>query len=103
MFLESHVTELVMTKQKSLIGMELDCSLRTIESSQLTRLNRSFYHPNSYAVNKPHDAPKSEFTTIPSFIFGTLSNLPNIYKTLDLNINNLLLSRESVISHIPIK
>lgn len=90
-----------MTKQKSFIGMELDSSVRTIEASQLSRLNRAFFQPNAYA-NKPSEH-KIEFTSLPPFLFGSLSNLPHIYKTLELNINNLLLSRESVISHLPVK
>lgn len=91
-----------MIKQKSLVGTELDSSIRTIEASQLTRLNRAFSQPNVYAFNKPSEQ-KVEFTHLPPFLFGSLSNLPHIYKMLELNINNLLLSRESVISHVPIK
>ena len=37
-----------MTRQKSLIGMEIDCNFRTIEASQLTRIYRAFNQPNPY-------------------------------------------------------
>lgn len=90
----------MMTKQKSLIGMELDCTTRTIEASQLNRLNRAFHQPNSYIPHRNGEHGKNEpYQCLPPFMLGNLINLPRVYKALGLNINNVLLSRETVIDH----
>lgn len=91
-----------MTKQKSLIGMELDCSFRTIEASQIDRLNRAFYQPNSFSSpNFAREPNKGEpYNFLPPFLVGNLVNLPLVYKALGLNIKNVLLSRESIVNHL---
>lgn len=86
-----------MTRQKSFIGMEIDCTARTIEAFQLKRVRSTFSHPN-LSSQKPHEQ-KNEDVFLPPFLLGNLINLPAIYKTLGLNINNVLLSRESIITH----
>jgi hypothetical protein len=87
-----------MIKQKSLIGMELDFSFRTIEVSHLNRLNQALVTPHN--LTKPSEVSKTEaFHYFPPFLIGNLINLPAVYKALGLNINHLLLSRESVICH----
>lgn len=89
-----------MTRQKSLIGMEVDCTFRTIEVSQISRLHRAFNNPNAFTSPKKQDIHNSEPNRhLPSFLLGNLVNLPTVYKALGLNINNVLLSRESIISH----
>lgn len=82
-----------MTKQKSLIGTELDCILRTVEISHINRLDSIFNQASQ----------KNTHLLYPSFLLGNLINLPKIYKVLSLNINNVLLSRESIISHKALK
>src|SRR5207247_1381633 len=42
------------------------------------------------------------FTAMPCFLLGNLMDLPKIYRALGLNIKNVLVSRESVISHLPL-
>lgn len=89
-----------MTKQKSLIGMELDCSFHTIEASQINRLNQALLSPHHPASGKSLDPSKTElYHCLPPFLLGSLVNLPVVYRTLGLNINCVLLSRESIISH----
>jgi hypothetical protein len=88
-----------MTKQKSLIGTELDCTFRTIEASQVNRLDGIFNQPNSTLIGKNQESNKGLIQLYPSFLLGNLINLPKVYKALGLNINNVLLSRESIISH----
>lgn len=93
-----------MTKQKSLIGMELDCSFHTIEASQINRLNHAFYMPNYFSTGKTEEPITSEpYHYLPPFLLGNLVNLFTIYKVLGLNINNVLLSRESIIYHLLLK
>lgn len=83
----------MMTKQKALIGTELDKSFHSIEASRITRLNHAF------AV----DSDVEPVQSFPPFLMGNLINLPMLYKTLGLNINHVLLSRESVIAHHALK
>ena len=94
-----------MSKQKSLIGMQIDSCQKTIEASQLNRLNRSFFQPNSFELDQEQARHNNSepFSYLPTFLLGNLINLPSIYKTLGLNINNVLLSRESVTCHHPIE
>jgi hypothetical protein len=91
-----------MIKQKSLIGTELSCTIRTIEASQLIRLSHAFYQPNAFLFSKDEKS-LDPYAHMPVFLLGNLISLPKIYKALGLNINNILLSRESVISHLPIR
>jgi hypothetical protein len=93
----------MMTKQKSLIGIELDCSSYTIEPSQINRLNHALFLPNYLSSKKPEDMISEPYHHLPPFLVGTLINLPSVYKTLGLNINNILLSRESIINHIALR
>jgi|GEM_PF-2135603 len=89
-----------MTRQKSLIGMEIDSTLRIIEASQLTRLYHAFNQPNYFSQNVAHTTVRDESSLLlPCFLLGNLVNLPTIYRALGLNINNILLSRESVVNH----
>jgi hypothetical protein len=90
----------MMIRQKSLIGMELDCTYRTIEASQISQIHRVFYQSNSFSPLKTLDTNKYEpYHHIPPFLLGNLVSLPVVYRALGLNINNVLLSRESIISH----
>ncbi len=89
-----------MIKQKSLIGMELDFSVRIIEASHLNRLNQALTSPQPPTTIKVPDSTKPEgYHHYPPFLLGNLINLPMVYKTLGLNINHVLLSRESLICH----
>jgi len=93
-----------MIRQKSLIGTEIDCTFRTIEESQLTRLHHAIHQSSSFFSAKPDASSKDEtFHHLPAFLLGNLINLPKVYKALGLNINNILLSRESVTHHRPLK
>jgi hypothetical protein len=86
-----------MNKQKLLIGTELDSFSRTIELSFISRLNAVFNQSGSFSLvgtNLEH--------TYPAFLLGNLINMSKIYKLLNVHINNILLSRESIISHKPI-
>lgn len=91
-----------MIKQKSLIGTELNCTIRTIEASQLSRIGHALYQPNSF-VPGPKEKTIDAYNHIPTFLLGNLISLPKIYQILGLNINTILLSRESVISHLPVR
>lgn len=91
-----------MIKQKSLIGTELNCTIQTIEASQLTRLSHAFHQPNPFSLGPKEKAPEP-YVHMPIFLIGNLIGLPKIYRALQLNINNILLSRESVISHLPVR
>jgi hypothetical protein len=92
-----------MTRQKSLIGMELDCSFKTIEESQFYRLNHALEQPNLYLNHNAKKVIKWPFQhCFPTFLIGNLINLSTIYKTLSLNISNILLSRESIINPRPL-
>jgi hypothetical protein len=92
--------DLLMIKQKSLIGMELDCSLHTVEANQLNRLNLVFNSANPLGSNKGVEPSKVDlYHYLPPFLLGNLINMAAVYKTLGLNINNVLLSRESIICH----
>ncbi len=93
-----------MIKQKSLIGMELDFSFRTIEASHLNRVNQTFSLANNLNSMKVMPATiNHSLQFFPPFLIGNLINLPGIYKALALNINHLLLSRESIICHHHVK
>lgn len=91
-----------MTRQRSLIGMELDCAHRIIEASQMKWLERIFRQSNIPLPTRSLDGQKEEPHFFPQFLLGNLVNLSTIYKTLGLNVNNILLSRETVTSHRPI-
>ena len=84
-----------MTKQISLIGTELDCTTRTIEPSQLARFAALYQLPGS--EKKPENL--SQPSVAPSFWLGNLMNLSKVYKALELNINNVLHSRETIMHH----
>jgi hypothetical protein len=88
-----------MIKQKSLIGMELDFSFRTIEAGHLNRLNQALFSSSANLSKTPETNKSEGYQNYPPFLLGNLINLPTIYKTLSLNINQLLLSRESIICH----
>lgn len=97
------LAEVIMIKQKSLIGTELNCTIRTIEASQLLRLGHALYQPNSFTDKRDQKPIAELYSHMPIFLLGNLINLPKIYKALGLNINNILLSRESVVSHLPVR
>lgn len=89
-----------MIKQKSLIGLEVDRSIHTIERSKFDRLHHAFADPSI-----PHTHPsttKNETVFMPNFLAGSLINLPMIYSILGLNSHYALLSRESIICHLPL-
>jgi len=77
--------------------MELDCAHRIIEASQIKWLDRIFRHGNLQSA-KSFDLPQQE-SCLPHFLLGNLVNLATIYKTLGLNVNHVLLSRETITSH----
>lgn len=83
-----------MIKQKNLVGAEVDNITRLIEQGLIRNLGKALGRDTSADSTQP---------ALPVFMLGHLVNLPNIYKTLGLNINHVLLSRESIISHRPIK
>ncbi len=80
-----------MTKQKSLIGTELDCITKHIEFTHLKNLEAS--------KSVGHDLIKN----LPSFVYGNLVNSEKIYKILHLNSKHVLLSRESIFTHRNLK
>lgn len=88
-----------MTKQASLIGTELDCTTRTIELSQVGRLLALFQLPGS---DKQHEN-SSHLSCVPSFWLGNLMSLSRVYKALELNINNVLHSRETIMHYKDLK
>ena len=85
----------------SFIGQELDNRLLTIEAGLIHRIFMAINHPNQFDKAVLLEKPYSN-KALPSFILGTLMDTPKIYGLLGLNINNVLLSRESIISHQPI-
>ncbi|MCA9509004.1 MAG: hypothetical protein KC505_11335 [Myxococcales bacterium] len=77
-----------MSKIISLIGNELDSSTRLVEFSQLK---------NSY-ISSDFDPQLYESNNIlPSFVYGNLVDTETIYKNLNINNKNILLSRESLL------
>lgn len=80
-----------MFKQKSLIGTEIDNTTQTIELGMLKNLNRAF--GKTEVIHK-------EF---PSFLLGHFINMSQINQVLNLGANQVLLSRESITAHRPIK
>ncbi len=79
-----------MSKPKSLIGSELDSQTKTIEISQIKNL----FNATNFDLSLNESS-----NTLPSFLYGNLIDLLSIYKTLGLNIKNILLSRESILFH----
>ena len=71
-----------MSKPKSLIGSELDSITKTIEISQIKNL----YSATSFDLSLNESS-----NNLPSFLYGNLINLMGIYKTLGLNIKNILI------------
>lgn len=88
-----------MIKQKSLIGTELDTLIQTIEWRMLKNLKRSLGKNTS--ETQFEGSAKHEI--FPSFLLGQLINMPRIHKALHLSIPQVLLSRESIIAHRPVK
>ena len=89
-----------MNKQKSLVGMEIDFTTHLIEAGALRQLNRALSHPDPYALPETTIVPIMEaYESFPCFLLGNLMDLPRVYRTLGLNIKNVLLSRDSVITH----
>lgn len=74
-----------MLKPKSLVGKELDSSKKTIEQSQIKNLSLATNFNLNFNQLSNH---------LPSFIYGNLINTSDIYKTLGINIKNILHSRE---------
>lgn len=76
-----------MSKPLSLIGKELDSSTKIIELSQIKNLSiATNFDLNTNKINN----------SLPKFIYGNLLNNADIYKTLGLNIKNILHSREII-------
>lgn len=88
-----------MNRQKALIGTLLDSSIRTIEGSQVRLLENTMRPSYSAAEQGQAEIKKGYLYHYPTFLFGNLINTDKIYQVLGLNINNVLLSRESVVSH----
>lgn len=88
-----------MVKQSALIGMELDNRTHTIESNLLRLMNQALFRPDCFLDNKTKETHVEDYGTYPNFLLGSLINLPQIYRALSLNIKNVLVSRESAISH----
>lgn len=88
-----------MIKQKAFIGKELDCKNITLEKSLVTQMYQALKNPNPYFLHDDTEIDFSKNTQVPLAFLGTLINLPKIYKALDLNIKNILLSRETITSH----
>lgn len=83
-----------MIKQKNLVGAEVDSITRIVEQGLLKNLSKALGRDTAQENSSP---------VVPMFLLGHMINIPNIYKTLGLNINHVLLSRESIIAHRPIK
>lgn len=83
-----------MNKQKLLIGTKLDCFYKTIEASYIHRLHNVF-NSTEYSSG----ITEKILHSYPTFLLGNLINTAKIYKILNVNVNNVLLSRESIISH----
>jgi len=85
-----------MIKIKNYIGTEVDSITRIIELGLLRNLEKSLGKDGHHA-NEPYGQ------ALPVFMVGHMINIANIYKNLGLNINHVLLSRESIITHRAIK
>lgn len=92
-----------MFKQKSLIGTELDNTTQIIELGILRNLNRALGKEHEKFVNARELLIHENIEVFPAFLLGHLINMPRVYKILSLGVNQVLLSRESIISHRHIK
>jgi hypothetical protein len=88
-----------MIKLKSFIGTEVDNTTRLIERGLLKNLQRALCWDNHH---HPHPHHEQCLETLPAFMLGHMINIHKIYKNLGLNINQVLLSRESIICPRPI-
>lgn len=77
-----------------MIGDELDSVVKNIENAHIVNINNAA----NFTVNIPDY--KSH---LPYAIWGNFIDLPRIYGVLGLNVKNILLSRESLIYHEPVK
>ena len=84
-----------MLKIKSLVGLEVDNITKIIELGLLKNLER--------ALGWDTQQNRERLQALPVFMVGNMINSSNIYKNLGLNINNILLSRESIITHRAIR
>jgi hypothetical protein len=87
-----------MIKQKTLIGTEIDNTSKLIERGMINNLNRSLGKDVDKITTSSVNA---EY--LPAFLLGHVINMHQVYKILSLGVNQVLLSRESVTAHKPIK
>ena len=79
--------DLLMIKQKSLIGMELDCRLHTIEAIHINRLYHALHSQNYFVTGKSSTPITEPFHYFPTFLLGNLINFAAVYRALRLNID----------------
>lgn len=91
-----------MINQRDFIGLELDRSIKHIEESNLKRASQLFYQPDSYKEIHANTTT-APYTKLPSFLLGNLINLNKIYSTLNIKLNTVLLSRESVTHYLDLE
>lgn len=83
---------------QSFIGKELDKRSICIEESLINRTFMAINHPNPFDKSIPQQNLYNN-KPLPAFILGTLIDTAKIYNILGLNINNTMLSRESITTH----
>lgn len=86
---------------QSFIGKELEKKSVCIEENLLKRIFMAMNHPNQFDKSAQNQHIYQN-KPLPAFILGTLIDTPKIYNLLGININNSMLSRESVTSHQPL-
>lgn len=82
----------------SLIEKEIDSTLVNIDTHMVEKIYLSMEHPNLYEKNLFNNL-KHETRPLPCFMLGCLINTPKIYSLLNLDLKNVLLSRESIVTH----
>ena len=86
------------------MGREIHCSHSIIELNQMMRANQTFGPPAQHDRDiKDEECQNRPMDVLPQFLLGNLIDLQKIYRILNLNIKNILLSRETIISHLPIR
>lgn len=90
-----------MIKALSLIGHKINSQNITIEQGFLDSISTLINHPNPFG-RQPIDHIEETIESVPRAFLGSLISLPSIYNTLGLNVRNVLLSRERIVSHFPV-
>jgi hypothetical protein len=89
-----------MIKQKSLIGTRLDRQLVALEKSHFNHLASALQLKDISIPSLPNKkSPQQlEQSLLPKFMMGTFVNYQIIFRKLELEAKNILLSRESITS-----